>query len=408
MSGRLIVVKGGKPYDMSELVESVRWNGRKGAAARSLSVTLLDDDGYGHERSGIDVEQGHSCIYSWKGEELFRGMFMRQEQSRRKVMPLVAYDNGIRLANNTDTFNYSKKTASYIFRDCCDRFKIPYGVVAETGYRIPELPKPKTTAFDVVCDALSQTYKATGIRYYPACLGEQMQLLRRRDNVLQWVIETGINLEDYRLTKSIENVKTRIKLLSKEGKVIAQDSNSALESKIGIFQDVVQVKDSLNSAQLHDLVTTTLAESSVPERALTITATQGITDVRTGVGVFIIIKELGISKTYYVDEDDHVFKGNHHQMKLKLVAANDIVKAGTGGDIKIGDVVQFLGGNHYYTSMDNTPVGGNRTPGLAKVTNIAKGAAHEYHLIGGAYSSVGGSSNVYGWVNASQIAKKGG
>lgn len=326
MSGaKLIVIKGGDAYDMSELVSAVKWSGRKGSAARSLAVTFIDDDGYGHARSEIDVEEGHQCLFYWKGTELFRGMFMTQEQSQNKTMSATAYDNGIYLANNKDTFNFTDVKASDVFVECCKRFGIPYtaGAVADTSYRIPELTKPRTTAWDTICDALSLTYKATGVRYYPPCVGDEMRLIERRQNILQWVIETGVNLEDYKLSKSIETIKTRIKLLSKEGAVLAEATDAALEKKVGIFQDVQQVDDEMNEAQLTELVKTTLAENNKPSRALTISAF-GLPDVVTGIGVFIIIKELGISKTYYVEEDVHSFQGNYHSMKLKLVSASDI------------------------------------------------------------------------------------
>lgn len=97
---KLIVIKGGAAYDMSNLVSKVKWSGRKGSSSRTLQVDFIDDDGYKHDRTGIDVEQGHQCIFYWKGEELFRGMFMQQSQSGRKTMSLKAYDNGIYLANN--------------------------------------------------------------------------------------------------------------------------------------------------------------------------------------------------------------------------------------------------------------------------------------------------------------------
>jgi len=71
--------------------------------------------------------------------------------------------------------------------------------------------------------------------------------------------------------------------------------------------------------------------------------------------------------------------------------------SGGSGDYSIGDVVNFSGGTHYVSSTATTPTGGNRTAGTAKITNIAKGAPHPYHLIGE-------SSNVYGWVDESQIS----
>jgi len=325
MSGQLIIIKGYKAFDVSTLVNTVKWNGRKGAAARSLSVTFLDDDGFGHDRTGIDVEQGHWCIYYREGRELFRGMFMRQAQSSKKIMPVVAYDNGIYLANNSDTFTYTNAKANTIFTDVCKRFGVPFdsGHIADTSYNIPELCKPKTTGWDVICDALSLTFKAKGIRYYPRCFGENMRLLERRMNILQWVVETGVNLQDYTLNKSIENVRTRIKLLSKEGAVLAQAVDKNLEQRIGAFQHVESGDDEMNSAQLNELVNSIRNEKNKPERSLTLTAT-GLPEVYSGMGVYIIIKELGISKSYYVEEDTHTFQGHHHSMSLKLCHATDV------------------------------------------------------------------------------------
>ena len=293
----------------------------------------------------------------------------------------------------------------------CKRFGIPYDAVTDTGYNIPELPKPKTTAWDVIADALSLTFEATGIRYYPKCAGDKLSLIERRQNILQWVVETGVNLEDYTQTKSIEKIKTRIKLLSKEGEVLAEASDTALEKKIGVFQDVMPINDEMNAAQLNTLVNTTLAENNKATQNLSVSAL-GQAEIITGVGIFLIIKPLGISKTYYVEEDTHTFDGRYHGMKLKLSLAGDLSvpkpapkEDKPAEEIKAGDTVNFAGGPHYVSSTASSPTGGTRKGGLARCTLIAKGAAHPYHLIGGAYTNVSGDSNVYGWVDANLVSK---
>ncbi len=319
---KLLVIKGEDTYNMSELVESVTWSGRKGSSARTIQATLLDDDGWKHARSEIDVTKGNQCVFYWDGEELFRGIIMSQKQSDKKTMTIKAYDNGIYLANNKDTFNYKNKKASEIFVDCCNRFGIPYDKVADTKYKIPELPKPNTTGLDAVLDALSLTYKATGVRYYIASSRGDLSLIRRKDNMIQWVIETGVNLISYDYTVSIENTKTRIKLLSKENKAAAEKTNAELEKSIGIFQDVSSPDGNLDKANLTEMAASMLKESGLPSRSLSVTGL-GLPDVISGVAVYIKIKPLDISRTYYVDEDSHTFKGNHHTMKLKLNHAND-------------------------------------------------------------------------------------
>lgn len=403
----LILVKGTQGYDISDLVIQIKWGGRKGSSSRTLEATLLDDDKRDNARAGVNVEEGHQVIFSYNGVELFRGIIMRQGQTQKKQLTFKAYDNGIYLANNKDTFVYSNKTATDIFKDICTRFGLPYSEVAKTTYKVPELAKPKTTAFDAIADALSQDFNATGIRHYIDSQKGSLRLLTRRENIMQWVIEVGQNIISYNSTVSIEKVKTRIKLLSDEGTVLAEKKNATLEKKIGVMQDIDEPDETLNSAQLQELVASMLDESSTPERSLKITAL-GLPDVISGLGVYIIIPALSISKTYYVDEDMHTFKDNYHTMSLTLNHANDLEKptgvtsGGTtaGSGRKVGDTVQFNGGNQYVTSVSSSPVGGTRKAGPAKITNIAEGAKHPYHLVGGAYNNLDGNSNVYGWVDA--------
>lgn len=64
---------------------------------------------------------------------------------------------------------------------------------------------------------------------------------------------------------------------------------------------------------------------------------------------------------------------------------------------KVGDTVNFTGTRHYVASTSDK--GYSCKPGKAKVTIIASGTKHPYHLI----KVAGGGSTVYGWVNASDI-----
>lgn len=63
----------------------------------------------------------------------------------------------------------------------------------------------------------------------------------------------------------------------------------------------------------------------------------------------------------------------------------------------IGDIVDFTGNINYPSST--TTMGSSCKPGIAKTTNIAKGAKHPYHVI----KENDSTSTVYGWVDASDI-----
>lgn len=66
-------------------------------------------------------------------------------------------------------------------------------------------------------------------------------------------------------------------------------------------------------------------------------------------------------------------------------------------DINVGDEVEFTGSRHYVSATATNA--SSCKPGKAKVTAIAKGKAHPYHLI----AVSGGGSTVYGWTDAADI-----
>lgn len=324
---QLLVVKDKKTIDMTNLVKSVLWSGRKGSSARTITVAMIDDDGYRHARSGIDVADGNQCVFLVDGKERFRGILMNQNQGDNKQLKFKAYDNGIYLANNKDTFVYKNKTADQVFSDVCSRFGIPTGEVAKCSYKIPEFTKSKTTGQDAVLDALSLDYKATGTRHFISSDKGKLSLLQRKDQVISFVVDGDANLYGYSYTKSIESIKTRVKMISKEGTTLAEKSNSSLEQKIGIFQEIQQPDESLTKAQVKDLVGSVLDTLDDPEETLTLNIL-GDPDVISGKAILVKIPHLDISRAYYVDSDDHTFEDNMHTMSLTLTTAAEIKKEG--------------------------------------------------------------------------------
>lgn len=315
----LLLYRSGDTYDISELAENIKWKGRKGAAARSLSVSLTDN---ANCKSNINVTEGNQLVFKYGKNELFRGMIMSQQQGNGRKMPVTAYDNGIYLSNNKDTFIYENKTVHDIFIDVCKRFGIKYSDVANTTYKIPNLTKSKTTAWDAIQDALSQDCKTTGERHYVMSSKGVLSLVKRREKILEYMLESGVNLISYSYKRSIENIKTRLKILSDEDTAAAFKKDSGLEKKIGIFQEIEQKDDNLSDAQLGDYINETLKEISAPEISLTAEAV-GMPEAISGMGVYVRIPDINISSKFYIDEDTHTFKSGGHTMSLKLNAVNE-------------------------------------------------------------------------------------
>ena len=318
----LILNKNGKTYDISSLAEQIVWKGRKSAAARSLTTTLADTD---KASSGIDITRGDTLMMYDGDTELFRGIAMISQRADSRKETVTAYDNGIYLSNNSDTFVFYNKTLHDIYLDVCKRFGVKSGSAVSTSYKIPELIKRSATAWDTLLDAVSQDYKATGAKYYISSEKGMLYLRKRAENILQYVLETSGNITAYNYKNSIEKINTRIKVMSKEDTVYAIEKNTELEKKIGIFQAVENKDEDLTDAQLKSQIKEHLKEKSTPEETLSVTA-MGINEIVSGVGVWVKIDHLGIARTYWVDEDTHTWQGDVHTMTLKLNRNNEVVK----------------------------------------------------------------------------------
>lgn len=302
---QLILIKNKVQYDISQLVNQVKWSGKKGSAPRTLQFTLLNDNNL--TKSGINIEDGHTCIFKYDGSEVFRGIILRQdENSSGKKAIYKAYDLGIYLSNNKDTFSFTNKRADQIFKNICKRYGITVGSVANTKYVIGELIQSKKKAWDCFLSALSKTYKHTGKRYYIRSEKGKLSLLKRSDDVVDIIAETGVNILDYKKTKSYEKIVTRVVCYNDDNSLVTSAKNTSLESKIGIFQDVINYDDEKTTAQLKKLCQTTLSEKSKITHSVSISVL-GNVKLISGRCLNVIIKPLGISRKFYIDSDTHTF-----------------------------------------------------------------------------------------------------
>lgn len=321
---QLILIKNKVQYDITQLIDSVKWSGKKGSAPRTLAFNLLNDNN--QERAGIDIEQGHTCIFKYDGNELFRGIILRQDEtSSSKKASYKAYDLGIYLSNNKDTFSYTNKRADQVFQNLCNRYGIPIGEVANTGYTIGELIQSKKKAWDLLLNALAKTFSHTGKRYYIRAEKGKLSLFRRSDDVVNVVAETGTNIISYKRTKSYEKIVTRVVCYNDENSLVASAKRSDIESRVGIFQNVLSYDDEKSTAQLKKLCQSTLDEESKGTHSLSITLI-GNTDLISGCCINVIIKPLEISRKYYIDSDTHSFNADGSyttQLTLNLYDENE-------------------------------------------------------------------------------------
>ena len=112
----LRIGRDGTLYDYSELFTKATFSGRKGAAPRTIDLTIADVEKIA--AANINCGNGQECFLYLDGNEIFRGLLMNDGRNNKNNIPIKAYDDCVRLCNNIDSFSYTNKTAEYIFKDC--------------------------------------------------------------------------------------------------------------------------------------------------------------------------------------------------------------------------------------------------------------------------------------------------
>lgn len=321
MSVSLYIGKGKTFYDVSQLLLKTVWSGRKGAAPRTVEATLYDSEQLS-KRTPVKVEEGQTVILyedgaNGKKEELFEGLLMSEKFSSNRQLTIKACDICIRFTNNKGSFSYKGKRADQIVKDCCSKLGLKTGTIVNTGHKIGELVKKATTYWDVIEDALSQTYKTTGKRYYVYAEKGKINLVQRKETKTQLRIELGHNVESYDRTVSIEDTRTRLKLVTSKGDTKNTTVIKSLEKKIGKFQEMQSVDEKITATEIKQRVNAFKSEQGVVGQTLKVTAL-GKSSVKTGGCVYVEISTQGIKKTMYVEEDTHTWEKGKHTMQLKL------------------------------------------------------------------------------------------
>ena len=321
----IIITHNGLQFDISDCVISVKWAGKKGSPTRSITVSVLDDTLY-WSKLGLEWEvlKGLRVKFSWKGEELFTGLITDTSQSQARTMSFTANDYGIYLTNSSNTFTYSNKTLSEIAIDCFQRAGVAYDVVVQTDYKIKDITKRTAKYWDVIQSAMQITKRQTGKVYYVRFSDNAAHLFDRRERLSQWVIATGENLIGYTYTNSIQQTKTRVKLIDSSQKVVVTKNDAELEKLIGCFQDTQQPDDGNTKKDLEKCAERLLDAQKIPQRTLSLTAL-GITEATSGNCVYVMIDRLNWGRSFFIDEDTHTFKGNYHEMQLKINLCGDSI-----------------------------------------------------------------------------------
>lgn len=302
---------------LDTMVVSINWSGDITQPYRTLSVQLKNT--LNLREKAVDLENGNIITFRKNKQVLFKGILFNHQIDQTGNHSLTCYDLNYYLTKNTTTKKITNKTASQFIRNLCEEFDIPYNQIDETGYVIPKRILKSKTLYDMIKIVLTDTYKQTGRRFFILNKDGKLDIIERGTQISEWVLEEGVNIRQASYRKSIEDMKTRIKVTAGEetNPIIATVEDKRLIEKYGLMQHLEEADTETNKSQAEQLAKTLLNQLGTFSDEAEIEAL-GIVDVYAGKSIRIKESMTGLRGSYYVDTDAHTFSGSTHTMRLTL------------------------------------------------------------------------------------------
>lgn len=399
----------GEQLNITDIVSDVSWEENEGELAQRISINLANVVHNGNRMSSIAKPNCYIIVKAeigGKSEEVARGKIVEwspEHSGNTDDLSLMGYDVLYDLQASQDnryiSAGVSTETAiKSIFSD--------WGIPIEK-YEGPKVAHAKTLfkneyLSDIILELLDAAHKHGAAECMVRSSGNKASIIQKASNSTVYCFEESTNLEMANYKISTADMVTVVKVVASEDKQGRQAVESIVKGKTeyGKRQRIYVRDDDDTLATATSAAKQILAEEGQPQSTMSVKAPD-IPMIRKGDKVKITSHLF--SGYMIVLSVQHNAMNKSMSMDLERYDANAIKgNAQTSGNqkiYKVGDIVTFNGGLHYVSSTATTSRGGTRKAGKAKITYTNPGSKHPYHLVGGAYNSLDGNCNVYGWVD---------
>lgn len=388
-----------KDTDITEFVSSMSWGGSRSQIARKLELHVVNAPlDQNIEKLNIALADPIYLIDDDGTTELFRGFITEREASSvTGTVTYVAYDILFYTLKSSATYNFSGKTAEAITQMVCRDLEIPVGTLAATGVS-QKLIVQNVAVYDIIQQAYGQATEVNKKEYIILAKKGKLCVDEIGGLVCDIALSEDDNVVSSKYKETLNSMVNRVRIYDGEGNPIGVVSNDA-DLKYGVFQQVYTKEEG------KDANTTAKSMFKGVEKTFTLECINYNKAV-TGAGATVKDSATGLSGSVWIESDTHTWQNGVATMSLTLTL-RELGKEATPSnppvvtddkpakkEYKVGDIVQFNGGNHYVSSTA-TKSGGTPSAGAAKITIIAKGAPHPYHLVTENWSD----THVWGWVD---------
>ncbi|MEC0370053.1 XkdQ/YqbQ family protein [Paenibacillus chibensis] len=368
---KIVVLYDGKYY-VEQLVVRAEWSGDVAQPFRTLTLTLSNT--LNGEEQALAFEVGKEIRFYADNVGLFRGIIFTYDIDDKGSATITAYDENVYLTKNADTRKFVGMTAGAIVKEICKAFEIPTGTIASTGYVIPKMILRNMDLWDMIVTALTETRKQNGRKFFVYAREGKLFLREKKDEIVRWMIEDGVNIISANRSRSIEDMRTAVKVLGGDDEdkpITASARDAAMAAKYGLMQHLEQADSKLNKSQIEQLAKTRLKELAKVNEEVTVEAL-GITEVVAGSAVYAFESMTDLVGGFYVNADTHTFENGAHTMSVTLSKTDDLPKLDYEADSEKKEAAKKKKKNAKMTTKPKKTKKGGNDPVTQLINTIKK------------------------------------
>lgn len=307
-------------YELREVISAISWATTLDAQPGKLkfAIPIVKE---------FAIPLGSTINVIIEDTKIFYGYIFECRMSDKDTVDYTALDQ-VRYLRNKDTYIFSGKTATQIFKAICEDYKLNYKVVDECNWEVSARTHDGKTLYQIIDygykEALINTQNYFILRDNYGVL-EQISLLSLKTNLL---FSDNQNISKYNYTKSIDKDSyNRVKLVQDNTKeavrkvYVTQDD--ANQRNWGVLQYYEKVDKNATEQQIKERAEALLKIKNRETKSLSLTCVGAPNDLRAGNWIFLELNPLVDAgfinfQDYIITHCTHTWENNSHSVKLNV------------------------------------------------------------------------------------------
>lgn len=308
----------GKMWEVSNSVSTLTLETNRTGSPGKLQFTVI-------KAGDLSFTEGDIVRFSVNGQLQFYGWVFTKSKDRWGIIDVTCYDR-LRYLKAKASYAFYNQSAGAIIKQIAEDLQVKWGLIDDTGYKIPSLIEEDQTCLDIIGKAIQQTLLNTGKIYVFYDDGKGLALREAGKLKSNVVIGDRSLLTDYTYKTDIDTqTYNRVKLArpnkdtGKADIFVAEDTQS--QKQWGLLQLYQKVDNDMNDAQIKAQAEASLKYYDRRLRTLKFSSL-GVVGLRAGMMVLMKVEGLGdINLNQYVllEKVTHTYENDTHTMEIETL-----------------------------------------------------------------------------------------